>query len=620
MRFNYDIIVVGGGHAGCEAAAVAANLGSNVLLITMDLNKLAQMSCNPAIGGIAKGQIVREIDALGGYTGIVTDRSTIQFRMLNSSKGPAVWSPRAQCDRVQFSQEWRRVLESIPNVSFWQDSVTQLIVDEKVVKGIKTALNVEFFAPSVILTAGTFLNGAMFVGRAKTIGGRAGDMASYGITEQLVSLGIEAGRMKTGTPVRIDGRSIDFSVMREQKGDDRPWKFSFSDETSPVKDQLSCFITDTNENVHDILKTGFPESPLFSGVIKGIGPRYCPSIEDKLRTFSDKNSHHLFVEPEGRYISEYYINGFSSSLPFSVQEEAMRRIPGLENAQILRPGYAVEYDYFPPTQLHHSLESKFISGLFFAGQVNGTTGYEEAAGQGFLAGLNAHRRNNNQESLVLKRHEAYLGVLIDDLVVKGVDEPYRMFTSRAEHRVLLRQDNADIRLTPLAYSLGLISDTRYKKVCSKVSYIESAVSYLSGLSISPEIANPILESMGTSLISQKRKAVDLLARPELSFSDFLKLPEIKERYLDINEELLVGIDCAIKYKGYELREQKNMMKMERLKGIVIPENLDYSDVSSLTIEARQKLNKTRPKTLEDALKMPGVSPADVAALLVRFGR
>ncbi|MDR0419756.1 MAG: tRNA uridine-5-carboxymethylaminomethyl(34) synthesis enzyme MnmG [Prevotellaceae bacterium] len=605
MRFNYDIIVVGGGHAGCEAAAVAANLGSDVLLITMDLNKFAQMSCNPAIGGIAKGQIVREIDALGGYTGIVTDRSTIQFRMLNSSKGHAVRSPRAQCDRVQFSQEWRKILESIPNVSFWQDSVVQLIIDNNVVKGVRTVLNVEFFASSVILTAGTFLNGAMFVGGAKTIGGRAGDMASHGITEQLVSLGIEVGRMKTGTPVRIDGRSIDFSSMREQKGDDKPWKFSFSDETSPVKDQLSCFITDTNEDVHNILKTGFSESPLFSGIIKGIGPRYCPSIEDKLRTFSDKNSHHLFVEPEGRYISEYYINGFSSSLPFPVQEKAIRKIPGLENAQILRPGYAVEYDYFPPTQLYHSLESKFISGLFFAGQVNGTTGYEEAAGQGFLAGLNAHRRNNDQESLVLKRHQAYLGVLIDDLVMKGVDEPYRMFTSRAEYRVLLRQDNADVR---------------YMKVCDKISYIENAVSYLSSLSILPEVVNPMFENMGTSLISQKRKVVDLLARPELSFSNFLEFSDINDRYLDISEELLVGIDCAIKYRGYELREQKNMMKMERLKGIVIPEDLDYSEVSSLTIEARQKLSKIRPRTLGDALKISGVSPADVAVLLVRFGR
>jgi tRNA uridine 5-carboxymethylaminomethyl modification enzyme len=624
MQFSYDIIIIGAGHAGCEAAAAAAKLGSQVLLITMDLNKLAQMSCNPAIGGIAKGQIVRELDALGGYTGIVTDRSTLQFRMLNSSKGAAVWSPRAQCDRVQFSIEWRKILEEQPNLFFWQDVVAELLVEDgKKLVGVKTALGITFSASAVVLTAGTFLNGLMHVGRSQLVGGRAGDASVLGLSEQLASLGLEVGRMKTGTPVRLDGRTINFSAMQEQHGDAQPWKFSYSPQTQPVRNQLSCHITNTNTEVHDILRQGFKDSPLFCGIIKGVGPRYCPSIEDKLRTFADKTSHHLFVEPEGRGVHEFYLNGFSSSLPFDIQQRALQKVPGLEHAQILRPGYAVEYDYFPPTQLDHCLHSKIISGLYFAGQVNGTTGYEEAACQGFMAGVNAHLRTHAQPEFILRRDQAYIGVLIDDLVLKGVDEPYRMFTSRAECRISLRQDNADQRLTPIAYHLGLLPRERLDLVEQKQAQIASTISFLSETPISPEEANPLLDSKNSTPITQKRRLLDLLSRPQISFEDMKSLPTVLNNLgttIFDNRELLTAIDCAEKYKGYEVREERERLKVDRLKDIAIPPSFDFSTVASLTIEARTKLSKIHPRNIQEAMRIPGVSPSDISALLIRFGR
>ncbi len=624
MKTKYDIIVIGGGHAGCEAAAVAANLGSEVLLITMDMTKFANMSCNPAMGGIAKGQIVREIDALGGYSAIVTDKTMIQFRMLNKSKGPAMWSPRAQSDRVKFSIEWRNVLEKIDNLSFWQDTVTELIFENNILKGVKTAWNVNFFAKKIIITAGTFLNGLMHVGQNQLSGGRVGDSASFGLTEQIASLGVKTSKMKTGTPARIDGRTLDFSKMTEQKGDEITGKFSFSPESKMELDSRSCYMVYTNKEVHDILRTGFDFSPLFNGIIEGIGPRYCPSIEDKLVTFSDRNRHLLFLEPEGTDTIEYYLNGFSSSLPLDVQMKAMRKIPGFENANIFKPAYAIEYDFFPPTQLYHTLESKIISNLYFAGQVNGTTGYEEAAAQGFMAGINAHLKLNNKKEFILQRDEAYIGVLIDDLVLKGVDEPYRMFTSRAEFRILLRQDNADTRLTPKAHELGLISEKMYDYFISKNKEIDNIIKFLEQTSITPDEINPILTEKGTNLINQKTRFSKLLMRPQVTLQDLLSASDkfadfIKDIKISRNE-ILDSVEIKIKYQNYIEREKLNAEKSERLKYVKIPEMVDYSIFKSLSNESRQKLENIRPKNIAEASRIPGVSPSDINVLLVFLGR
>ncbi|MDR1055882.1 MAG: tRNA uridine-5-carboxymethylaminomethyl(34) synthesis enzyme MnmG [Prevotellaceae bacterium] len=623
--FTYDIIVVGGGHAGCEAAAAAANLGSRILLITMDMAKFAQMSCNPAIGGIAKGQIVREIDAMGGYTGIVTDKSIMQFRMLNRSKGPAMWSPRAQCDRTLFSIEWRKVLESIPNLFFWQDVVTQLIVEGGKAVGVRTMLGIDYYAKAIILTAGTFLGGLIHVGRNQLQGGRLGELSSYGITEQLVGFGFEIGRMKTGTPARLDGRTINFSIMQEQKGDNPPAKFSFLPEIIPPVEQRSCYITYTSPQVHDVLRTGFDDSPLFTGAIKGIGPRYCPSIEDKLRTFVDKDRHQLFIEPEGFFTSEYYINGFSSSLSLDVQLRALRKVKGLENVEIFRPGYAIEYDFSQPTQLKATLETKLISGLYFAGQVNGTTGYEEAAAQGLMAGINAHLKINNKPDFILQRNQAYIGVLIDDLITKGVDEPYRMFTSRAEYRLLLRQDNADVRLTHLSYALGLASRERYDFVQRKKEIIDTLLKHIKSASVQPEDINVYLEDMGTSPISQTRKLIDLLVRPQVDIrglvASFSKLQNyIYKLEIPVSDEILECVEVIAKYEGYIEREQELANKIQRLEDIKISQSFDYSALKSLSTEARQKLSKIRPVTVGQASRIAGVSPADISVLLVFIGR
>jgi tRNA uridine 5-carboxymethylaminomethyl modification enzyme len=619
----YDVIVVGGGHAGCEAAAAAANMGSKTLLVTADMTKFATMSCNPAIGGIAKGQIVREIDALGGYTAIVTDSSSIQFRMLNRSKGPAMWSPRSQCDRLLFSVNWRNILENLPNLFFWQDMVSNLIIENECVTGIKTVLGALFRASSVILTVGTFLDGLIHVGLSQTRGGRVGELASYRLTEQLVSLGLEAGRMKTGTPARVDGRTMDFSVMQEQKGDGNG-HFSYMANEGFILPQRSCYITRTSAEVHDILKEGFSQSPLFTGVIKGVGPRYCPSIEDKINTFADKDSHHLFIEPEGVNTHEYYINGFSSSLPLDIQLKALRKVRGLEKAKFFRPGYAIEYDYFPPVQLYHSLETKSIRNLFLAGQINGTTGYEEAAAQGLIAGINAHRIINGVSPVILGREQAYIGVLIDDLVTKGVDEPYRMFTSRAEYRILLRQDNADFRLTDLGYELGLIKRERYDKFLEKKILFAELCDFIKFNNVSPDVINPFLSSINSSLINQPRKLYDILLRPEVALKDLISVVSVLcDRVGEIDFcmwEILEAVEIYIKYEGYIEREQQTADKIKRLNEIVIPAKFDYLRLKSLSIESRQKLSRVRPATIGQAARIPGVSPSDISVLLVYFGR
>lgn len=627
MTLDYDIIVIGGGHAGCEAASAAARLGSRTLLLTMDMTKFAQMSCNPAIGGVAKGQIVREIDALGGMTGIITDRTAIQFRMLNRSKGAAMWSPRAQCDKEAFSAEWRKRLENTRNLYLWQDAATELLFEDGEelahFQGVKTRMGVTFTCRKVILTAGTFLEGLMHIGTQNAPGGRMGDAASHGLTAQLKEMGFEVGRMKTGTPARLDARTINFELMEPQYGDENPAKFSFSEETEPVKNQLPCFLVYTSKEVHDTLRTGFDRSPLFNGTIHGIGPRYCPSIEDKLRTFADKEEHQLFLEPEGRNTNEYYLNGFSSSLPWEVQWEALHQIEGFENLHIYRPGYAIEYDYFPPTQLHHSLETKLVEGLYFAGQVNGTTGYEEAAAQGLLAGINAHRSLHDEEPIVLGRDEAYIGVLIDDLVTKGVDEPYRMFTSRAEYRILLRQDNADQRLTPLGHKIGLISRKRYAAYSEKISRVKSLISFAQNLSVKIAEINDYLKSVNSEPLTQGKKLSDLMMRNGVTFETIrTALPKL-DRFIvkeGIRTDEIEEAEIAIKYSGYIERERQIAEKLHRLEEISIPEGFRYEEMQALTIEARQKLSRIRPKTIGQASRIPGVSPADVNVLLVKFGR
>ena len=652
MTLDYDIIVIGGGHAGCEAASAAARLGSRTLLLTMDMGKMASMSCNPAVGGVAKGQIVREIDALGGQMGRITDLTTVQFRMLNRSKGAAMWSPRAQCDKTRFSEEWRHTLENTRNLYIWQDAATELLFDDALrtdsarpatpgaeadpnrdnlrsaaqthrITGVRTRMGVEFTCRAVVLTSGTFLGGLMHCGASHAEGGRAGDAASHGITECLRRIGFESGRMKTGTPARLDARTIDFERLEPQYGDENPAKFSFSPDTQPVKDQLPCFLVYTSAEVHDILRSGFDQSPLFNGTIRGIGPRYCPSIEDKLRTFADKDQHQLFLEPEGRTTNEYYLNGFSSSLPWEVQWKALHKIQGFEDLHIYRPGYAIEYDYFPPTQLHHSLETKLVSGLYFAGQVNGTTGYEEAAAQGLMAGINAHHTLAGEEPIVLKRDEAYIGVLIDDLVTKGVDEPYRMFTSRAEYRILLRQDNADIRLTPLGYEIGLIPQKRYDHFVKKNTLVESLVEFARRQSIKAAEINDYLKSVNSEPLTQGRKLYDILMRNTVTFESLQRvLPKLKKFIADneMSAEMIEEAEIQIKYKGYIEREKFIAEKLRRLENITIPSDFDFHSMNSLTIEARQKLSRIRPTTIGQASRIPGVSPADVNVLLIKFGR
>ena len=619
---EYDVIVVGAGHAGCEAAAAAANMGSKTLLVTMNMQTIAQMSCNPAMGGIAKGQIVREIDALGGYSGIVSDKSAIQFRMLNRSKGPAMWSPRTQNDRMLFSSEWRQILEGLPNLDFWQDMVSSLIIEKGVSRGIITGMGIKFRSKSVVLTNGTFLNGIIHIGEKQFGGGRAGEKASTGITEQLVEAGFTAGRMKTGTPPRLDGRSLNYDVMEEQFGDENPDKFSYID-TNSLAEQRSCHIAYTNEEVHSILATGFEKSPMFTGRIQGLGPRYCPSIEDKITRFSERDRHQLFVEPEGWNTVEIYLNGFSSSLPEDVQYAALRKIKGFENVKMFRPGYAIEYDYFPPLQLKHTLETKLIKGLFFAGQINGTTGYEEAACQGLMAGINAHRYVKSKEGFVLDRSEAYIGVLIDDLITKGTDEPYRMFTSRAEFRTLLRQDNADSRLTPKGIELGLVDEKRREIFEEKMNAILEVTNIVTNHSVSPEEANQWLISLNTGELSQKTKTKQLLSRPQVNLNDLIiNAPSLKvklEKYLS-KTDVLNGVEIDVKYEGYIIRERELVEKMNRLEYIKLNDSLDYNKIESLSLEARQKLTQIRPATLGQASRISGINPSDISVLMVYIGR
>ena len=628
MNFKYDVIVVGAGHAGCEAAAAAANMGSRTLLITMDMNKVAQMSCNPAVGGIAKGQIVREIDALGGYMGIVTDNTAIQFRMLNRSKGPAMWSPRAQSDRAKFIQEWRGILENLPNLYMWQDTVRELIVEDGRVCGVKTYMNVEFRAGAVVLTNGTFLNGLIHIGRTQLGGGRMSEPAAFGLTEQLVSLGMEAGRMKTGTPVRIDGRSVHYEDMDVQDGENDFHKFSFMDNGVRHLKQLPCWTCFTNEEAHRILREGLPDSPLFNGQIQSIGPRYCPSIETKIVTFPDKDQHQLFLEPEGETTQELYLNGFSSSLPMDIQIAALKKIPAFKDLVIYRPGYAIEYDYFDPTQLKHTLESKVIKNLFFAGQVNGTTGYEEAGGQGAIAGINAHINCHGGEEFTLARDEAYIGVLIDDLVTKGVDEPYRMFTSRAEYRILLRMDDADMRLTERAYKLGLAKEDRHRLMKSKKEAVEQIISFARNYSMKPALINDALEKIGTTPLRQGCKLIEILNRPQVTIKNIAEHVPAFQRELekatsanqDRKEEILEAAEILIKYQGYIDRERMIAEKLARLESIKIKGKFDYSSIQSLSTEARQKLTKIDPETIAQASRIPGVSPSDINVLLVLSGR
>ncbi len=625
MMPHYDVIVVGGGHAGCEAAAAAANLGSKTLLITMDMTKYGQMSCNPAMGGIAKGQIVREIDALGGYSGIIADKTTIQFRMLNRSKGPAMWSPRTQNDRFRFTEEWRNVLESLENLDLWQDAVTSLIIDNMVVKGVRTKIGIEFTSETVILTNGTFLNGLMHIGSAKIQGGRIGEAASYNLSEQLFEAGFKTGRLKTGTPVRIDGRSIDFSRLSEQPGDTDHFTFSYLPGTKSKLKQRSCWITHTNKEVHAELEKGFDFSPMFDGTIQGTGPRYCPSIESKLVTFAEKQQHQLFLEPEGETTIEYYLNGYSSSLPWDVQLKGLQKIVGLENAKIFRPGYAIEYDYFDPTQLNHTLETKLIENLFFAGQINGTTGYEEAGAQGIMAGINAHLKRKGDQSFILKRNEAYIGVLIDDLVTKGVDEPYRMFTSRAEFRILLRQDNADARLTRKSYEIGLAKKERVKLLEEKYRLIDEIIAFTKNFSLKPRFVNEYLKSKETSELKQGVKLFDLILRPQVSIIELIEIITPFKNFLQIvpddrKSEIIEGAEIAIKYDGYINREQQFAEKLVKFDDIIIEDKFNYVDIKSISTEGREKLTKIKPRTIGQAKRIPGVSPSDINVLLVLMGR
>jgi len=619
---EYDVIVVGGGHAGAEAAAAAANMGASTLLITMNLQHIAQMSCNPAVGGIAKGQIVREIDALGGYMGIITDKTAIQFKMLNQSKGPAMWSPRAQSDRMRFSEAWRLQLESLPTLDFFQGMVNDLLIEKDKVVGVRTSLGITIKAKSVVLTNGTFLNGVMHIGMKQFGGGRAGEPAAYGITECLVQHGFETGRMKTGTPPRVDARSLDFSKMIPQPGDERPQKFSFSVETQPLAVQKDCYMTYTSERVHNILRTGFDRSPMFQGIIHGVGPRYCPSIEDKINRFADKDHHQLFVEPEGWHTVEMYVNGFSTSLPEEVQYAALSQVAGFEKVKFFRPGYAIEYDYFPPTQLKHTLETKLIENLYFAGQINGTTGYEEAAAQGLMAGVNAVLKIRERAPFVLKRDEAYIGVLIDDLITKGTEEPYRMFTSRAEYRTLLRQDNADRRLTPLGYEIGTVSEARYRAWEAKERKVSGFITYIKELSVTPEEVNPILEKYESSPMKQGDKLQKVLSRPDVTLADFEAIDRIAEyiKKNELTEEEKTCAEVEVKYAGYIEKERNNADKLNRLESVRIPDNFDYDKIVSLSFEGREKLKKIRPVTLSQASRISGVSPADISVLLIYMGR